>query len=376
MELHEYQAKELFRQFNIQVPVGTVHQNAEGVYHSHHLSGNRVVVKAQVHTGGRGKAGGVRVVDSIAEAYNSTKEILSMTIKGLPVKKVLIEEALHIDKEFYLALTLDRDRACDMVILSAEGGMDIEEVARKSPSALIKIDIHPHLGLEQYQVRELIHSIPLEAAHRVELASVIRKLYKMYMETDATLAEINPLALCKDTFIAADAKVVLDDNAFFRHPEFKQLLDLNEDDPLEREAHLRGLAYVRLDGNIGIIGNGAGLVMATLDIISREGGKPANFLDIGGGAKADVVMKSLEVVLMDPNVKGIFINIFGGITRCDEVARGITEAIKRLEVKIPLVIKLRGTHDDEGSEILRSAGIVPVTDIIEGARKIIGAVKN
>lgn len=376
MELHEYQAKELFRKFNIHVPVGTVHENAEDVYSSHHLAGNRLVVKAQVHTGGRGKAGGVKVVNSIAEAFTSAKEILSMTIRGLPVRKVLVEEALDISREFYLAMTLDRDRACDVVMLSDEGGMDIEEIARNSPASLVKINVHPHLGLQEYQIRELIHSFPLNASDRAELASVIRKLYRLYTETDATLAEINPLALCKDTFVAADAKVVLDDNALFRHPELRSMQDVNEDDPLEREAHHRGLAYVRLGGDIGIIGNGAGLVMATIDIISQEGGRPANFLDIGGGAKADVVRKSLEVVLKDPNVKGILINVFGGITRCDEVARGIVDSIEQLEVKIPLVIKLCGTQEEEGREILRSAGISLVGEILEGARKIIGSVRN
>jgi len=376
MELYEYQAKELFRKFSIHVPAGTLHENAEDIYSSHHLAGNRLVVKAQVHTGGRGKAGGVKIVNSIAEAFTSAGEILSMTIRGLPVRKVLVEEALSFSRELYLAITLDRDRACDLVMLSAQGGMDIEEIAGNSPASVIKIDIHPHLGLQEYQIRELIHSLSLDASDRMELAAVIRKLYRFYNETDATLAEINPLVLCKGTFVAADAKVVIDDNSLYRHPEFRSLRDINEDDPLEREAHHRGLAYVRLDGDIGIIGNGAGLVMATLDIISQEGGRPANFLDIGGGAKADVVRKSLEVVLQDPDVKGILVNVFGGITRCDEVARGIIDAMEQLEVKIPLVIKLCGTGEDEGREMLRGAGIVPVAEIVEGARRIIGLVRN
>jgi succinyl-CoA synthetase beta subunit len=374
MELYEFQGKALFRKFGIHVPVGTVHEKAEDIYTSHHVIGSKVVVKAQVHAGGRGKAGGVRVVGSMAEACSAAAEILSMTINGLLVRKVLVEEALQITREYYLAIALDRDNGCDTLMLSAEGGMDIEDIAAERPELLVKLDIHPHLGIQEFQIRELIHSFPMEPPHRDALASVIRKLCRMYTETDATMAEINPLALCRDTFVAADAKVTVDENSLARHPELREIQEMNEDDPLEREAHLRGLAYVRLDGDIGIIGNGAGLVMATLDIISQEGGRPANFLDIGGGAKAEVVRKSLEVVLRDPNVKGIFVNVFGGITRCDEVARGIIDAIESLDVRIPLVVKICGTLEEEGREILRAVGITPVSEIVEGARKIIGLV--
>ena len=371
MVIHEYQAKEFMRKHNIPVPQGYVVDKPEEIKTSGELSGKKVAVKAQVHVGGRGKAGGIKLAANPDEARRAAGEILGMNIKGLTVRKVLVEEALAIEKEFYLGITMDRDRASHLIMVSPMGGVDIEEVARTSPEAIFMEYIHPHLGLQEFNVRDLVFKLQLTKEQSAQLSGIIKNLYRLYIETDATLAEINPLALYEGKFMAADGKINLDDNAMFRHKEFASLREIAEDDPIERNAHQKGLAYVRLGGNVGIIGNGAGLVMATLDTVSQEGGKPANFLDIGGGAKAEVVRKSLEVVLSDPNVNGLFINIFGGITRCDEVARGIVESRDALKVKLPLVIRLSGTSDEEGRNILSSAGLVPVATMQEGARKIV-----
>jgi succinyl-CoA synthetase beta subunit len=376
MILHEYQAKELFRRYGIVVPSGTVAEDAETLVALGGDPSKRVVVKAQVHSGGRGKAGAIKVAESLDDARNKAREILSMKVSGLAVRKVLIEEALDIEKEFYLGITLDRDAARDLVMLSTQGGMDIEEVARLNPSAISRLPIEPHLGLQEFQIRECAFSLGLPKEECAEFGSILRNLYKLYIELDATLVEINPLVLTHRHLIAADAKIMLDDNALFRHPQMAPLSEIAEEDPIEREAHKKGLAYVRLGGDIGIIGNGAGLVMATLDMISREGGHPANFLDIGGGAKAPVVKKALEVVLSDPHVKGIFFNIFGGITRCDEVAMGIVEALEEMQMKVPLVIKLCGTKDEEGRAILKKSNLIPVAEIREGARKIVELVHS
>lgn len=371
MVIHEYQAKELMKKYGIPVPQGYVLDKPGEIKDSGPLAGRRVAVKAQVHVGGRGKAGGIKLADDHEGAKQAAGQILGMNIKGLTVRKVLLEEALSIDHEYYLGITMDRDRAMNLVMLSPMGGVDIEEVARTSPEAIFKEYLHPHLGLQEFQVRALVSRLDLPKEARAQLASIIKNLYRLYIESDATLAEINPLALYKGGLIAADGKINLDDNAMFRHREFESLREIAEDDPIERDAHQKGLAYVRLGGNVGIIGNGAGLVMATLDTVSQEGGKPANFLDIGGGARHEVVKKSLEVVLSDRNVNGLFINIFGGITRCDEVAKGIVESIKELKVTMPLVIRLRGTNYEEGKAILQDASLVPVETMQEGARKIV-----
>lgn len=371
MVIHEYQAKEIMRKYGIPVPQGYVIDRPDEIKDSGALAGRKVAIKAQVHVGGRGKAGGIKLADTVEQAKQAAGQVLGMNIKGLTVKKVLVEEALSIEKEFYLGITMDRDRAMNLVMLSPMGGVDIEEVAKTSPEAIYKEYLHPHMGLQEFQVRALVSRLGLAKEAQAQLCGIIRNLYRLYIESDATLAEINPLALYQGRFIAADGKMNLDDNAMFRHKEFEELREIAEDDPIERQAHQKGLAYVRLGGNIGIIGDGAGLVMATLDTVSKEGGRPANFLDIGGGARAEVVRKSLEVVISDPNVNGLFINIFGGITRCDEVARGIVESIKDMNVKMPLVIRLSGTSDEEGRGILRDASLVPVETMQEGAKKIV-----
>jgi succinyl-CoA synthetase beta subunit len=376
MILHEYQAKELFKNYGIVVPGGHVAEDPDSLVPLGGDPSKKVVVKAQVHSGGRGKAGAIKVAANHEDAKRIAREILSMKVQGLAVHKILVEEALDIEKELYLGITLDRDSAQDLVMMSARGGMDIEEVARLNPSDIFKIYIHPHLGLQEYQVKECAFLTGLPKEECAEFCAILRNLYRLYVELDATLAEINPLVLSHHHLIAADAKIMLDDNALHRHPDLAPLSEIAEEDPIEREAHKKGLAYVRLGGDIGIIGNGAGLVMATLDMISREGGRPANFLDIGGGAKAAVVKKALEVVLSDSNVKGIFFNIFGGITRCDEVAMGIVQAIEEMQMKVPLVIKLCGTRDEEGRAILRKSKLIPVAEIREGARKIVALVNG
>ncbi|MDQ7821768.1 MAG: ADP-forming succinate--CoA ligase subunit beta [Candidatus Eremiobacteraeota bacterium] len=374
MNIYEYQAKELFRKHGIPVPEGSVIESPPDAKSIYERFGRKVVVKAQVHAGGRGKAGGVKLASTPDEAVTAAKAIIGMKIKDLTVKKVLVEEALAIDKEFYLGVVLDRERAQNVIMVSSQGGMDIEEVAEKTPEAICKATLHPLLELQEYQVKNLIYSLKLSDAERCQLAALIRKLYRFYCDIDATLVEINPLVLSGASFIAADGKVTIDDNALFRHKDFEGLFDVADDDPLEREAHQKGLAYVHLGGNIGIIGNGAGLVMGTLDTVKQEGGAPANFLDIGGGASASVMKSSLEIVLSDPQVKGIFINIFGGITRCDEVAKGIVGVMKESALKMPLVIKLCGTREEEGRAILKEAQLEPVTEVREGARKIVALV--
>lgn len=370
MIIHEYQAKELLRKYGIPIPDGYMLVKPEDIRKDFTDRHKKVVVKAQVHTGGRGKSGGIKIAGKHDELEMAVKDIIGMNIKGLKVSKVLIEEALPIEKEYYLGITLDRDRASDLIMLSPMGGMDIEEVAKKSPESIFCEYIHPYIGLQDFQIKDLLREI--EIAERAMIHKIILSLYDFYIKSDATLAEINPLVFCRECFIAADAKIILDDNALFKHPDFKVLREIAQDDPIEMEAQKKGLAYVKLDGNIGILGNGAGLVMATLDTINQEGGKPANFLDIGGGASSSVVKKSLDLILSDERVKGIFINIFGGITKCDEVARGIVESLKEIELKgRPLIIKLCGTMEDEGKEILKKADIETVDEIKEGAKRIV-----
>ncbi len=372
MKIHEYQAKEIMRVEGVSLPRGEVAESPQEVVDIARRLGGRVVVKAQVHVGGRGKAGGVKLASSPEEAGKVAQEIIGMDIKGLKVGKVLVEEAIDIDKEFYLGITLDRGRGINVIMLSPMGGVDIEEVAKTKPEMIFKEEIHPYLGLLDFQKRNLAFCTNLSKESRKSLMQFIDALYRVYVKYDCTLAEINPLVLQKDgTFIAADAKINLDDNALFRHKELLKYQEFAETDPIELEAKKRGIAYVRLDGDVGIIGNGAGLVMCSLDMVALAGGKVANFLDIGGGARAEVVEKSIDLVLMDKKVKGLFINIFGGITRCDEVASGIVTAIKNLDVKVPIVIRLSGTNEDEGKKILSDAGIETVDSMLEGASKIV-----
>jgi succinyl-CoA synthetase beta subunit len=374
--IHEYQGKQIFAKAGLPTPRGEVAATPDEARQVAERLGGRVVVKAQVHAGGRGKAGGVKLAATPAEAAQKAGEILGMKIKGLTVEKVLVEEAIDIQQEFYLSIILDRSSNGNLVMFSPMGGMDIEAVAVEHPDMLFKRVVHSHLGLQPYDARALAYGVREMAPEaRKALIGIIQTLDKAYRQNDCTLAEINPLVLLKDgRLVAADAKVILDDNALFRHPELQAMQEIAEEDPIERKAHAEGLAYVRLGGDVGIIGNGAGLVMTSLDMVSRAGGRPANFLDIGGGARAEVVKKSVMTVLSDPNVKGIFFNIFGGITRGDEVAKGIVAALSDIDTKVPMVIRLAGTREAEGRAILAQSGLTAAETMLEGAEKIVALI--
>jgi succinyl-CoA synthetase beta subunit len=373
LKIHEYQAKQLLGKYGVPTPPGEVAAASQEAARVAERLGGRVVVKAQVHAGGRGKAGGVKVVSGPEEARQAASQILGMQIKGLTVEKVLVEQAVSMQAEYYLGITLDRDAQRNVLMVSAMGGIDIEEVAASDPEKIVRIHIYPPLGLADFQIKQALFESGIERAAIPEAMKFLRALYDAYIQLDCSLAEINPLALLDDgRLIAADAKINIDDNALFRHPEFDAFKKESEEDPIEAEAHRRGLQYVRLGGDIGIIGNGAGLVMGTLDEVKAAGGVPANFLDIGGGAKAELVRNALEVVLSDPNVKGVFFNVFGGITRGDEVARGIIEGTGSLDLRVPLVIRLSGTNADEGMALLREHPKLQTADTMQqAARKVV-----
>jgi succinyl-CoA synthetase beta subunit len=373
LKIHEYQAKQLLAKFGVPTPPGEVAASPDEAAAVAQRLGGRVVVKAQVHAGGRGKAGGIKVVEGPEAARQAASQILGMQIKGLTVEKVLVEEAVSMQAEYYLGITLDRDAQKNVLMVSAMGGVDIEEVAASNPEAITRVHIEPPLGLTIYQARQALFYSGIERGAVREAEKFLHALYEAYLHLDCSLAEINPLALLTDgKLIAADAKINIDDNALFRHPEFDIYKEESEEDPIEAEAHRRGLQYVRLGGEIGIIGNGAGLVMGTLDEVKAAGGSPANFLDIGGGAKAELVRNALEVVLSDPNVRGMLFNVFGGITRGDEVARGILEAIGTMDLQVPLVIRLSGTNADEGMALLRDHPKLQTAPTMqEAARKIV-----
>ena len=373
MKIHEYQAKLLLGQHGAPVPGGEVASTPDAAREIAARIGKRVAVKAQVHVGGRGKAGGIRLAGTPDEAREAAAAIIGMNIKGLTVQKVLVEEAVEIATEYYLGITLDRDARRDAVIFSVAGGVDIEEVAASTPEKIVRSVIDPLIGLPAYQGRGILYGAGASRAAIPQITKILGALYRTYLDMDATLAEVNPLAILSDgRVIAADCKIVIDDNALFRHPELNEFKEEAEDDPYEAEAHRRGLQYVRLGGSVGVIGNGAGLVMGTLDEVKRAGGSPANFLDIGGGARAEVVRTSLEMVLLDPNVKGVLFNIFGGITRCDEVARGIIEGTSTMEIKAPIVVRLAGTREAEGREVLsRTQNLIPAASMQEAAAKIV-----
>ena len=369
MKFLEYQVKERFRAAGIPVPDGRLAKTPDEAALAAGALGP-IAVKAQVPVGGRGKAGGIKLARTAADAKRVAGEILGMTIKGYTVKEVWCEVAQDITRELYLGLTLDRDARKPVLILSAQGGMEIEDVAETHPEAIAKLHPDPWRGPLPFEVRDLIFRAglgPLQA----QLTPLVVKLYGLARTYDAITIEINPLALTQDGgLVAADGKLEIDENAMFRH---KDLHGANEsdEDPLEAEAQRRKLTYVRLDGSIGVIGNGAGLVMNTLDLVSREGGHAANFLDIGGGAKAEVVHSALELLAGDPHVKGILINIFGGITRGDEVAHGIIDATRDLNLKLPMVVRMTGTREEEGRQLLREAGITPEATATGAARKIV-----
>jgi len=377
MKLHEYQSKKLFARYGIPIPQGEVAATPEEARRIAEDIGKKVVVKAQVLVGGRGKAGGIRLAQDPAEAEKIASEILAMELKGLPVRKVLVDEALDIARELYLGVVIDRIQGKPVMMASSEGGVDIEEVARRSPEKIVKAIVDPFVGLKPYQARELAFGIGLGKDHLRSFTAIAQGLYKCFEENDASLAEINPLVLTGDgRLIAADAKVVIDDNALYRHPELAQMRDLDEETPAEREARSYGISYVQLDGEIGCMVNGAGLAMATMDVIKLYGGNPANFLDIGGGAKADKVAAALRIILSDPKVKAVLINIFGGITRCDEVARGILTALEEVKTDVPIVVRLVGTNEDEGRRLLAEAKMITATSLTEAAQKAVELAKG
>ncbi|HET7054865.1 MAG TPA: ADP-forming succinate--CoA ligase subunit beta [Thermomicrobiales bacterium] len=372
MNIHEYQAADLLARYGIPTNPGSVATTPDEVAQAAKAAGGTVVVKAQVHTGGRGKAGGVKLAKSPDEARAVGEQILGMDIRGHTVHKVLVAPGVSIAKEFYLGVVLDRPNRKLVVMASAEGGVEIEIVAKERPDKIKTASVDPYLGLHAYQARQLGFELGLEADKVGGFADIVLKLAKLYQELDATLAEINPLILTGDgTWMALDSKVSFDDNALFRHSQFEELRDMNEEQATEVEARRSGISFVKLDGNIGCIVNGAGLAMATMDAVKLHGGEPANFLDVGGGASADQVAKAFSLVTADPNVKAILINIFGGITRGDIVAQGITDAMSRVGVTVPIVVRLSGTNAEAGREILDANGLHAVATMDEAAAKVV-----
>ncbi len=370
MRIHEYQSKMMFSRYGIPIPNGRVASTASEARQIAEELGVRVVVKAQVLVGGRGKAGGIRLAKTAKEAEELASSILGMEIKGLPVRKVLIDKSISINKEIFLSITNDRDACQPVMIASEAGGIEIEEVASRMPEKIIKVYIDPLLGLHDYQARDIAAGIDLPHAYWKSFSSIAHGLWRAFWENDATLAEINPLVVTQDQkLVALDGKVIFDDNAMFRHPDQVEMRDQDVDTPSETAARKYGLSYVKLEGQIGCIVNGAGLAMATMDIIKLFGGEPANFLDIGGGAGADKVAAAFRLVVADANVKVVLINIFGGITRCDEVAHGLLLALAELKTSIPLVVRLAGTNSEEGLHLLADAHIITAETLVEAAQK-------
>ena len=388
MNIHEYQAKEIFRKYGVPTPRGGVaFSGPEAKKVAEELGGNLWVVKAQIHAGGRGKAGGVKLAKSLDEVEKIAEEMLGMTLvthqtgpEGKVVKKVYIEEGADIKAEYYLGMVLDRALEMPVMMASTEGGMEIEEVAAKTPEKIIKVAIDPTIGFQGFHARKLAFGLGLNKEEQKAFIKFAKALYNVYMDNDAELIEINPLIKTGDgKFLALDAKMGFDDNALYRHQDIAEMRDLDEEEPTELEAKKYGLSYIKLDGNVGCMVNGAGLAMATMDIIKHEGGEPANFLDVGGGANPDTVAKGFEIILSDPNVKSIFVNIFGGIVRCDRIANGILQATEKVEVNVPVIVRLDGTNAKEAAEILKNANIkniIPATDLKDGAKKAVAAAKG
>ena len=366
MKIHEYQAKNLLSRFGVPVPEGDVaFTPAEAREVATRLGTSVVVVKAQIHAGGRGKGGGVKLAKSPAEAEQLAAQILGMTLvthqtgpEGRPVGRLLVEEGVGIARELYLGVLIDRASMAPVVIASSAGGMDIETVAAETPELMLRATIDPAVGLMPYQARSLAFSMGLGGAQARKLVTLLEAVYRAFVETDASMIEINPLIETTDgNLVALDAKVTLDDNALYRHPELKELRDLSEEDPLEVDASTHSLNYIRLDGTIGCMVNGAGLAMATMDIIKLAGGEPANFLDVGGGANAEQIKNAFRILMADTNVKAVLINIFGGILRCDVLAQGVIAAVNELGVPVPIVIRMEGTNVDEGKRLLAESGL-------------------
>jgi len=384
MKIHEYQAKELLKRFGVPTPAGKMVTSAEAAVEAAKGLGNPpYVVKAQIHAGGRGKAGGVKVVQSVEEVEQKAGEMLGMTLRthqtgpeGQEVRRLLIEEGVGIEKELYMGLVLDRAKKRVVLMASSEGGMDIEEVAAKTPEKIHKVAIDPITGLMPFQVRQLVFGMGLDPALTGKAMKMCMALYKAYLETDASIVEINPLIVTKGgDLLALDAKINFDDNGLFRHPDVTELRDFDEEDPKEIEAKKFDLSYIALDGNVGCMVNGAGLAMATMDIIKHCGGEPANFLDVGGGATAENVTAAFSIILKDPAVKAVLVNIFGGIMKCDVIAQGVITAAKNLHLEVPVVVRLEGTNVELGKKMLDESGLdlISADDMLDAAKKVVAA---
>ncbi len=386
MKIHEYQAKVLFKQYGIPIPTGGVaFSSGEAKKVAEKLGRFPIAVKAQIHAGGRGKGGGVKLAKSIAEVESLANEIIGMTLithqtgpEGRLVKKVLIEEGLNIEKELYLSIIPDRATAKIVIMASQAGGMDIESVAKETPEKIIKAYINPLIGIQPFHCREIAFGLKLNPSIIKNFISMLNSLYKLFVEYDCSLVEINPLVItAEETLIALDAKINFDDNALFRHKDILEYRDIDEEDPLEVEASKFNLNYINLDGNVGNMVNGAGLAMATMDTIKLAGAEPANFLDVGGGASAEMVENGFRIILNDKNVKGILINIFGGILRCDVLAEGVVEAAKKADINVPVVIRMEGTNVEEGRKILSESelNLITALDMKDAAQKVAQIVK-
>jgi succinyl-CoA synthetase beta subunit len=380
MKIHEYQAKELFRKYNVPTPQGGVADNVAQVESIAAELGLPVAVKAQIHAGGRGKGGGVRLAKTAEEVTRAAGDILGMTLvtkqtgpAGQLVRKVLIEKGVSIKKELYLSIIPDRETASIAIVASQDGGMDIEEVAAKTPERIIKVFVNPLVGIQAYHIREVMFGLGLDKDVMKPFGPVLKNLYNLFVDYDCSMVEINPLIVTSENgIIALDAKVDVDSNAIYRHADVKEMHDPFEDDPAELEAAKFNLNYIKLDGNVGNMVNGAGLAMATMDIIKQAGANPANFLDVGGGANAEQVENGFRIILSDPNVKGILINIFGGILRCDVLAQGVVQAAQKVKLNVPVVVRMEGTNVDEGRRILAESGLnlTNATSLADAAQKV------
>ncbi|NPA25292.1 MAG: ADP-forming succinate--CoA ligase subunit beta [Deltaproteobacteria bacterium] len=388
MKIHEYQAKALLKEAGVAVPKGVPVFSLDEVEKAvNELGGGTVVVKAQIHAGGRGKGGGVKVVNGLEEAKKTASEILGMQLvthqtgpEGRKVRRLLIEEGMDIKKEYYFGIVVDRARECPVIMASTEGGMEIEKVAAETPEKIIKEYVDPALGLRPFQAAKIAYGLGFEGKIVRQASALFMNLYKVFVAQDCSLVEINPLVETGDgRVLALDAKINFDDNAFYRHKDlWSELRDFDEEEPLEIEASKYGLNYIKLDGEVGCMVNGAGLAMATMDIIKLAGAEPANFLDVGGGANAESVANAFRIILSDPNVKAVLVNIFGGIVRCDRIAGGIIEATKMVDVNVPLVVRLEGTNAEEASKILEESGIemIVARGLADAAEKVVASFKK
>jgi succinyl-CoA synthetase beta subunit len=386
MKIHEFQAKQVLSRYAVPVPKGTVATNPAEAKSAAAKFGGRAVVKAQIHAGGRGKGGGVKVVKSAEEAEAAASAMLGKPLvthqtgpEGRIVRRVLVEEALNIEKEYYLGIVVDRASSRPVIMASSEGGVEIEKVAAETPEKILKVGIDPVTGFSPFAARKIVYGLGMRKDAAGKAVSMLAGLYRAFVDTDASLVEVNPLVVTREgNAIALDAKMNFDDNALFRHADLRELRDLDEEDPLEIEASKFGLNYIKLSGNVGCMVNGAGLAMATMDIIKLAGGEPANFLDVGGGASAEAVTQAFRILLSDKNVKAVLINIFGGIMRCDVVAEGVVTAVRDVKVAVPVVVRLEGTNVERGQEILKTSGLdfIVADGMQDAAEKVVAAAKR